>query len=50
MLEIVLHRRALRDLQRLSRPERERVRISLDRLAADMASYPGVVQGDLLVR
>ena len=44
MLEIVLHRRALRYLQRLPRPERERVREALDRLASGMASYPGVVQ------
>ena len=44
MLEIVLHRRALRYLQRLSRPERERVREALDRLAKDLASYPGVVK------
>ncbi len=44
VLEIVLHRRALRYLKRLSRPERERVKESLERLAMGPTSYPGVVQ------
>ena len=44
MAEIVLHRRALRYLQRLSRPDQDRVRSSLARLAADIAGYPGVIQ------
>ncbi len=43
MSEVVIHRRALRYLQRLSRPERERVQASLARLAEDLAAYPGVV-------
>jgi mRNA interferase RelE/StbE len=44
MSEIVLHRRALRYLQRLSRPDQERVRLALTRLAEDTTAYPGVVQ------
>jgi mRNA interferase RelE/StbE len=44
MAEVVLHRHALRYLQRLSRPDQERVRTSLAHLAEDVASYPGVIQ------
>lgn len=44
MADIVLHRRALRYLQRLPRPDQERVRTSLARLAVDVESYPGVIQ------
>lgn len=44
MAEIVLHRRALRYLQRLPRPDQDRVRVSLAHLAEDVGGYPGVVQ------
>ena len=44
MADVVLHRRALRYLQRLSRPDQERVQTSLARLAEDVDSYPGVIQ------
>jgi mRNA interferase RelE/StbE len=42
--EVVLHRRALRYLQRLSRPDQERVRTSLAHLSEDVPNYPGVIQ------
>lgn len=44
MADVVLHRRSLRYLQRLPRPEQERVRTSLFHLAEDVAGYPGVIQ------
>jgi mRNA interferase RelE/StbE len=44
MSKVVVHRRALHYLQRLSRPERDRVRAALLRLAEDIAGYHGVVQ------
>ena len=43
MSKVVVHRHALRYLQRLSRPNRERVRTSLVRLAEELDTYPGVV-------
>ena len=43
MSKVVVHRRALRYLQRLSRPDRERVQAALRRMAEDLADYPGVV-------
>ena len=44
MSKVVVHRRALRYLQRLPQPERERVRAALLRLAEDIAGYSGVIQ------
>jgi len=43
MSRVVIHRRARRYLQRLSRPDQERVRAALQGLAEDLAAYPGVV-------
>ena len=43
MSKVVVHRHALRYLQRLSRPNRERVRTSLVHLAEELDTYPGVV-------
>ncbi len=43
MSEIVVHRRVLRYLRRLPRPEQERVRAALLRLAEDATTYPGLV-------
>ncbi len=44
MSATVVHKRALRYLRRLSRPEQERIRASLSRLAADIDAYPGIIQ------
>jgi mRNA interferase RelE/StbE len=44
MSKVVIHRRALRYLQRLPQPERERVRAALLRLAEDIVGNPGVIQ------
>lgn len=44
MANVVLHRRALRYLQRLPRPDQERVRTTLAHLAEDVESYPGIIQ------
>ena len=43
MSKVVLHRHALRYLQRLSRTEMERVRAALRNLAKNPNSYPGLV-------
>jgi len=43
MSEVIVHRRALRYLQRLSHPDRERVRTALAHLAENPAAYLGVV-------
>ena len=43
MSKTVVHRRALRYIRRLSRPEQERVQTALKRLAADPDAYPGLV-------
>lgn len=43
MSKVVVHRRALRYLGRLSPVEQERVRVVLARLAEDPAAYPGLV-------
>lgn len=43
MSTVVVHRRALRYLRRLSPLERERVRVALARLAEDPGTYPGLV-------
>lgn len=44
MAEVVLHRRALRYLQCLPRPDQERVGAALTHLAEDVGGYPGVIQ------
>ena len=43
MSRVVVHRRALRYLRRQSRPDRERLRKTLGRLAEAPNDYPGVV-------
>lgn len=43
MSEVVVHRRVLRYLDRLSHQDRMRIRTVLVRLAADPIGYPGVV-------
>ena len=43
MTRVVVHRRAVRYLRRLSQPEKERVQAVLRRLAEDPANYPGIV-------
>lgn len=43
MSEVIVHRRALCYLQRLSHPDRERVRTVLARLGENPTVYPGVV-------
>ena len=43
MSKTVVHRRALRYIRRLPRPEQERVRIALKRLAEEPGAYPGLV-------
>lgn len=43
MNEVIVHKRALRYLQRLPRPARERIRAALVRLADAPDAYPGVV-------
>lgn len=43
MSRLVIHRRAIRYLQKLSRSEQERVRSALQRLAEDLEGFPGVV-------
>ena len=44
MSQVVVHRQVLRYLERLSRPDQERVRVALVSLADDPAGYPGVVR------
>ncbi len=43
MSRVVVHRRAARCLRRIPKPERERVRQALHRLAENHANYPGIV-------
>lgn len=43
MSEVIVHRRALGYLQRLSKPDRDRVRAALARLAENPTVYPGIV-------
>ncbi len=43
MIRVVVHKRAKRYLERMSRPDRERIRSALQRLSEDMANYPGVI-------
>lgn len=44
MSKVIIHRRTFRYLQRLPRPDQERVRTSLHRIAEDISSYPDVIQ------
>ena len=44
MSKIVVHRRALRYVQRLPRPAQERLRAALVRLGDAPDDYPGIVQ------
>lgn len=43
MSNVIVHRRALRYLQRLPRPQQKRVQEALRRLEEDAVSYPGVI-------
>ncbi len=43
MSRVLVHRRASRYLQKLSRNERERVRVVLRRLAQNPNTYPGLI-------
>ncbi len=44
MSKVVVHRRALRYLQRLQQSDQGRIRTSLSRLAEDLSGYPGVIR------